>query len=86
MKHAGPDALRRLALIVEGLRGLPGLREPRPGVFYRRSRAFLHFHEHGEALYADVRTADDRDFDRFKVDEADPAGFVAFIAARLGAP
>ena len=55
MKHAGPAALDELEMFLEQLRKLPGLKEKSRGIFYRGSRAFLHFHEHGEEFYADVR-------------------------------
>ena len=45
------------------LRKLPGLREPRRGVFYRRSKACLHFHADGDDTYADVRIDSD-EFER----------------------
>ena len=59
MKHAGPVALGRLEPFLRQLRKLPGLKEPKRGLFYRGSRAFLHFHEHGDEFHADVRFADD---------------------------
>ncbi len=34
---------------------LPGVVEKRPGVFYRKSKALLHFHENPTGPYADVR-------------------------------
>lgn len=37
------------------LRHLDGLREKSYGSFYRRSRAFLHFHVDGDDLWADVK-------------------------------
>lgn len=63
MKHAGKDALDRLEPLLAALRGRAGLKEKSRGVFYRAGRAFLHFHEHGEELFADLRTGDD--FERF---------------------
>jgi hypothetical protein len=39
------------------------------GVFYRRSRAFLHFHEDPSGLHADVRLGPD--FRRFRVETAE---------------
>jgi hypothetical protein len=63
MKHAGPDALDRLEPLLRELRTRPGLKEKSRGAFYRGSRALLHFHEHGDELYADVRLRDD--FERF---------------------
>ena len=65
MKHAGPDALDRLALLLASLREVPGLREKSNGTFYRGSRAFLHFHEDLTGLFADVRFDDD--FERVRV-------------------
>ena len=58
MKHAGPTALGRLADLLAALRQRPGLVERRPGVFYRRSQAFLHFHEDPAGLFADLRPGD----------------------------
>jgi len=83
MKHAGPEALGRLAPVLDRLRALPGLVEKRPGVFYRRSRAFLHFHEDPQGLFADLRAADGINFDRFKVDLADGANALIAHARAL---
>ena len=63
MKHAGPDALDRLEPFLSQLRKRAALKEKSRGTFYRGSKAFLHFHEHGEEFYADLRTGDD--FERF---------------------
>jgi hypothetical protein len=63
MKHAGPDALDRLEPLLAQIRQRDGLKEKSRGTFYRGSRAFLHFHEHGEEFFADMRLADD--FERF---------------------
>ncbi|MEO1252931.1 MAG: hypothetical protein AAFW81_11380 [Pseudomonadota bacterium] len=55
MKHATPETIASMAPFIDKIRALSDLVEKRPGVFYRKSRAFLHFHEHGDELYADVR-------------------------------
>ena len=55
MRHAGAEGLDQLDELLTRLRRLPGLREPRRGVFYRRSKAFLHFHEDKAGLFADIR-------------------------------
>jgi hypothetical protein len=69
MRHAGVEALDRLEPLLIGLRGVVGLREKSRGVFYRQSRAFLHFHEDPAGLFADVRF--EQDFERIRVSTAD---------------
>jgi len=59
MKHAGPEALDRLEPLLRAIRKQPVLKEKSPGNFYRGSKAFLHFHEHGDLFFADVRLAED---------------------------
>ena len=66
MKHATPAALADLDELLRALRLLPGLKERKPGIFYRKSRAFLHFHEDGDKRYADLRLSGP-DFERFPV-------------------
>jgi hypothetical protein len=68
MKHAGAEALRRLESLLEEIRRRQGLKEKKPGIFYRKSKAFLHFHEDPAGLFADLRGADE--FDRFQVNTA----------------
>ena len=84
MKHAGSAALDRLEPLLARVRSVPGLREKSRGVFYRRSKAFLHFHEDPSGLYADVRGADGGDFDRLRVD--DPAGAAALMRRLAALP
>lgn len=66
MKHAGPTTLIELQPLLEQLRLLPGLVERKPGIFYRRSIAFLHFHEDAMGLFADAKI-NGREFERFAV-------------------
>jgi hypothetical protein len=68
MKHAGQDALDRLEPLLEELRSISGLVERKRGLYYRNSRAFLHFHEDPSGLYADVRVGED--FERYRVETA----------------
>ncbi len=63
MKHASQAALDRLEPLLADIRKRAGLKEKSRGAFYFRSRGFLHFHEHGDALFADVKLKDD--FERF---------------------
>ena len=55
MRHVTPDALDQLEPLLERLREIPELREKKRGVFYRKSKAFLHFHEDPAGLFADLR-------------------------------
>ncbi|MHB8375631.1 MAG: hypothetical protein ACYDEB_01555 [Dehalococcoidia bacterium] len=55
MKHATSIALDGLEPLLRELRALDGLTERTRGVFYRRSSAFLHFHEDPAGFFADVR-------------------------------
>jgi len=66
MRHARTEDLDRLDALLASLRDL-GLREPKRGTFYVRSRACVHFHADGEALFADVRTDPDVGFVRVPV-------------------
>jgi hypothetical protein len=83
MKHATAEGLAPLTALLAALRAVPGLVEKRPGVFYRKGKAFLHFHEDPAGLFADMRPGED--WIRFAVDSA--AGQDALLAeARLTAP
>jgi len=66
VRHASPAGLERISDLLAELRSVDGLVERTPGVFYRRSRAFLHFHEDPKGMFADVRLAGD-DFTRLRV-------------------
>ena len=59
MKHAWPQTLERIAPLLTELRARAGLRETRPGVFSLKSRAFLHFHDDPDGVFADVRFSDE---------------------------
>ena len=67
MKHAGPRALDELAALLEAVRAR-GLKEPRPGIFYRKGKAWLHFHEDKAGLFADIRFG--AAWERFRVSDA----------------
>jgi hypothetical protein len=65
VKHVTPAGLGELEEVLSELRLLDGLTEKKRGVFYRGSRAFLHFHEDPTGMYADVRV--DTEFERLRV-------------------
>jgi hypothetical protein len=59
MKHATAASLSQLKDLIADLRKLPGVTERRPGIFYARGRALLHFHEDSTGLFADIKGTDD---------------------------
>jgi hypothetical protein len=67
MKHATPATLKELTPLLERLRSFNGLVEKNPGVFYRKSKAFLHFHEDPKGIFVDVRFKVDDPFTRLGV-------------------
>jgi hypothetical protein len=78
MKHAGQDAVEQLEPLLQILRSVPSLVEKKPGVFYRKSKAFLHFHEDPSGLYADLRVGEN--FERYRVQTAkERAKFLAVV-------
>lgn len=66
MKHATPATLQQLEPLLARIRGLHGLVERKPGTFYRKSSAFLHFHEDEAGLFADAKL-NGVDFERMPV-------------------
>jgi hypothetical protein len=58
MKHAGEAALATIEPTLADLRKLDGVQERKRGVFYRKSTAFIHFHEDPAGLFADLRKPD----------------------------
>jgi hypothetical protein len=69
VRHATAAALDEVEPLLVRLRTIPWLFETSRGVFYRRSRAFLHFHEDPSGLHADVRLG--ADFERVRVETDD---------------
>lgn len=81
MRHITQERLDELGSLLARLRRIDGLVEKRPGGFSLKSRAFLHFHEDPEGLFADVRL-DGAEFTRMRV--SDPAEQDALVAAIEG--
>ena len=55
MKHASSIALDALEGLLAQIREFDVLTERKRGVFYRKSSAFLHFHEDSAGFFVDVR-------------------------------
>jgi hypothetical protein len=84
VKHAGPDALAALEPLLRELRALDAIKERAAGTFYRKSKAFLHFHEDSEGLFADVRITAGADFERLRVSTAqERKRFIALVRLSL---
>jgi len=66
MRHATAEGLDQVEPMLAQLRLVPGLVEKNRGTFYRKSRAFLHFHEDPSGLHADVRF--NEEFERVRVE------------------
>jgi hypothetical protein len=86
MKHASPSALHHLSALLDELRAVGGLREPKTGTFYRGSSAFLHFHEDPAGLFADAKL-DGKEFTRFSLSQpADQANLLKAVRSALDRP
>jgi hypothetical protein len=57
VKHAGPRTLDAIEPLLAAARAVAGLTERSRGIFYRRSMAFLHFHEDPKGPFADLKSA-----------------------------
>ncbi len=80
MRHATSETLNEIEPLLERLRSVPGLVEKKPGIFYRKSKAFLHFHEDPSGLHADVRFEDE--FERVRAEtDAEREALLARIRA-----
>lgn len=55
MKHASTNALGKLEDVLKKLRQTKLLKEKSTGIFYKKSQAFLHFHEDSKGLFADLK-------------------------------
>jgi hypothetical protein len=81
VKHATVPALATIGPLLDDIRRRPGLVERKTGVFYRRGRAFLHFHEDKAGLFADLGG---EEWVRFALaTAAERDGFLAALDAAL---
>ena len=55
MKHASEETLNQYASLLGKLDTITGLTKKKLGIYYVKSKAFLHFHEDKGQLFADVR-------------------------------
>ena len=86
MKHAGAEALDAIEPLLRQVRLLPGLIEKKRGIFYRKSKAFLHFHEDAASMFADIKRSGDGDFVRLRVSTAAERKAFVIAAKKVVAP
>ena len=84
MKHAGAAVLDQLQPLLDRIRAAGVLREKSRGIFYLKSRAYLHFHEDPAGIFVDIRAQDGKDFDRIELDPSVEGEILARIAAVAG--
>ena len=70
MAHADAKALEPLLPLLRQLRDIKGLKEVKPGIFYCRGAAFIHFHDEQGTLVADLKKAGGSGFDRYLLNTA----------------
>lgn len=81
MRHAREQDLDRVEPLLVRLRTLEGMVEKKRGVFYRKSKSFLHFHEDPMGMFADIRSAQGNDFDRIDVTKQEGCDQLFAVAA-----
>jgi len=80
VKHADRETLAALEPMLRQLRKNSMLVERTPGSFYRKSKAYLHFHEDASGTYVDVKL-NGEDFTRMRVTTSqEQARFLSMIA------
>lgn len=84
MKHATLETLVRYKPLLKKISAIEGLKEKKTGVYYVKSKAFLHFHEDDGDLFADVRL-NPPEFDRLPATTArDQDSLIAAIKKHRG--
>ncbi len=59
MKHANSQSLVFLAGLLGAIRQRNGPIEKKPGIFYRKGKAFIHFHEDQAGLFMVIRDGEE---------------------------
>ena len=84
MRHARPEDLVPLESLLQRIRDeVPGLKERKPGTFYRKSQGFLHFHVDPAGFFADVKAGGD--WRRLQVDTPDQQRALLDVAVAAAA-
>jgi N-acetylglutamate synthase-like GNAT family acetyltransferase len=84
VRHARAEDLVVIEPLLAEIRGHDDLIERSPGTFYKKSQAFLHFHEDPAGLFADVRLAPGDAFTRMRVStKAEQRAFMTAVRRAL---
>jgi hypothetical protein len=67
MAHASPEDLNALSPLLRQLREIKGLTEKKPGTYYCKGNAFIHFHISDGLVEVDIKKVPGAGFDRFAV-------------------
>ncbi|MBC7474564.1 MAG: hypothetical protein H7263_09760 [Candidatus Sericytochromatia bacterium] len=67
MKHAQENILDKFVIKINKIRDLTDLKEKKKGIFYKKSSAFLHFHQDNNLLFVDLKI--EKKLVRFKTEE-----------------
>lgn len=70
MARADSEALETLLPLLRQLREIKGVQESKPGIFYARGQAFIHFHAEDGVVHADLKKPGGSGFDRFALASA----------------
>jgi hypothetical protein len=54
VQHASAETLQQSSDLLDQIRQRQGLKEKKLGIFYRKSKPFLHFHEDPAGIFADI--------------------------------
>ena len=66
MKHATSETIIKIEPLLNRIRNFSELKEKKPGIYYYKSKAFLHFHEDSDLIFADIKLHPP-DFERLPV-------------------
>lgn len=84
VKHASLATIAALEPLLSEVRLVPGIVERKPGTFYRKGSAFLHFHDDAAGTFADLK-AHGAGFERTRVTSpGEQAAFLERVRAATG--
>lgn len=84
MKHATTETIAKLEPLLNRIRKFRELKEKKPGIYYYKFNAFLHFHEDGNQVYADIKLIPPN-FERFPASTSEQQDqLISLIQRKIG--